>query len=176
MKDNDTIKLSELFQQKVENYKLDYSSVALMLITQDKIDAIYKKLTPIKTAEYLKFFLETQNDLFKRLELKNGIIAPLTLFINGEYRHEELDRIYALEPAFAIQFMNDNDRSRITINYDTIYSPTEERRKEFSGPEIRDFISALEKAGQDWKNLEFEQTGFTPPTATRKPHLRIVKS
>ena len=163
-------RLTSLFQKSAEDRALDFRTVRLCVDTEERSEITFSNMSPHGTAQYLKNLLNTQNPLFKRLTLDNGMPAPIVLLINGRYRHETLDKEYALEPALIIRFMDENMASDITVNYDTYWSPSEERQKNFSGPTIHQFIRTLEKAGLDWSQVSFTET---PP---KKPGpLKLVK-
>ncbi len=170
MNRDDRLQLTKLFRKEVEHRELDYRSVSLSIETGQGTEITISSLKPRDAARYLRNFLTTHHDLFQRMHLDNGIPSPIVLKIDGWYRHETLEKEYRLEPALMIRFMQEDQPSQVIINYDTYWSPSDDRQAHMEGPAIKDFIRILEKADDDWNKVNF--THRTPPHGT---HLKLVK-
>lgn len=168
------IHLTQVFRNQVENKRLDPRSICISVEAANGAEITTKVTSPIQAAQYMRFLLKNDHPLFQRGEHDfpfGRFPDPIVFKAWGRYRNP-LNNLEFAVMSIRLRFFQEASASELCFDDDFCRTDWETPFSRVSGPPIRDFINALERAGTNWNEMSFTTL---KNRSARHAHLKIVK-
>ncbi len=161
MDDTIAAKLTDLFKDRSWRQPIDKSLIEIFFSNKTGTKMKFGMATPDELSTTLKHIIDNaDSDLFSRSS-NFGAPDPLHVRMTIRTRDANNDNKECIKQAFVMVFRDIEDPSYLYWN------PTPDQG--YNGPGLTDFINLLDKANNDWANLNFLRING-------RPQLRLVHS
>lgn len=162
--------LTDIFNQRAPGRWLDFSTTQIYFEAVGGANVSVRPLAPEQAAEYLISIRDGHNPLFYPGRLSQKISEPICLSFEGtltrqigQYRKE-----YRFLKAVTFRFFTMSGGSQLIFHEEFGHYGGNEARAHSGGPSLNEMIRILQRAGNDWRKVNFMPDGA-------RPFLRILK-
>lgn len=170
-------RLTSLFNGTASSGILNFSSVTVSMSTAFDTHASFTVPSPSLAARYVKLLENPDHPLFERAVHRfpsGDFLDPIVFKVMGRYRRPD-DKLEYAVTAMRLRFSNENLASELCFNERFSLQDSDSPDLGYEGPTMKEFIRILEKAGDNWSNMDFNLAKTTPSNPNRLKLVHTIK-